>query len=75
MSLSATITASRPALDDAAVAELRAREFARLDERDQAYLDHTGGGLYADSQVAEHRRLLGGQVLGNPHSTSPASAP
>ena len=42
----------------AAVDELRAREYARLDELDQAYLDYTGGGLYAESQVREHQELL-----------------
>ncbi len=62
------------AFDDAAAAGLRAREFARLDELDQAYLDHTGGGLYAASQVTEHHRLLHDRLLGNPHSVSPASA-
>ena len=37
------------ALDD-----LRAAQFARLDRQDQVYLDYTGGGLYAASQVQEH---------------------
>ena len=32
------------------------------------YLDYTGGGLYADSQLARHRALLAGAVFGNPHS-------
>ena len=63
-----------PAWDGPAVEALRAREYARLDEHDQAYLDYTGGGLYAASQLREHRELLGRHVFGNPHSASPTSA-
>jgi selenocysteine lyase/cysteine desulfurase len=62
-----------PPLDDAVAADLRAREFARLDQQGQAYLDHTGGGLYAASQLEEHQDLLRHRVLGNPHSVNPAS--
>ncbi len=62
-----------PDWDGDAVDALRAREYARLDELDQVYLDYTGGSLYADSQVREHRDLLHAGVFGNPHSTSPAS--
>ncbi len=58
---------------DGAHAELRRREYARLDESGQVYLDYTGGGLYAASQVEAHAELLRGRVLGNPHSNSPAS--
>ena len=47
-----------PVLDDPVITALRAREFARLDEHDQVYLDHTGGGLYAASQIAEHHAVL-----------------
>ena len=36
----------------AAVDELRARDYARLDRLGHVYLDYTGGGLYAESQVA-----------------------
>jgi selenocysteine lyase/cysteine desulfurase len=49
-------------------ADLRAREFARLDANRVAYLDHAGAALYAASQVDAHRALLGRSVLGNPHS-------
>jgi len=56
------------ALDD-----LRATEYGRLDAQDQVYLDYTGGGLHASSQVHEHARMLSEQVLGNPHSVSPSS--
>ncbi len=49
-------------------AELRAREFARLDATGQVYLDFTGSGLYGASQLAQHHGWLAEQVLGNPHS-------
>jgi selenocysteine lyase/cysteine desulfurase len=58
-----------PAFDTtAALDELRATEYARLDELGLAYLDYTGGGLYATCQLLEHQALLAGLVLGNPHS-------
>src|SRR5258708_15329242 len=53
--------------------ELRMREYARLDESQQVYLDYTGGGLYAESQLREHMALLCCSVFGNPHCTNPAS--
>ena len=62
-----------PDWDPDAVAALRAREYARLDEQDQVYLDYTGGGLFAESQIREHHDLLLSGVLGNPHSNSPTS--
>lgn len=52
---------------------LRAREYARLDELGQIYLDYTGGGLYAESQLREHFDLLRHHVFGNPHSLNPTS--
>src|SRR5215469_13915895 len=53
--------------------ELRAREYARLDDLGHVYLDYTGGGLYAESQLREHFELLRGGVFGNPHSLNPTS--
>jgi selenocysteine lyase/cysteine desulfurase len=53
--------------------ELRATEYARLDAGGHVYLDHTGAGLYAASQLDAHRVLLGTEVLGNPHSVNPTS--
>jgi molybdenum cofactor sulfurtransferase len=53
--------------------ELRATEYARLDALGQIYLDYTGGGLYAASQIHDHLRLLSGRVFGNPHSINPTS--
>jgi selenocysteine lyase/cysteine desulfurase len=52
---------------------LRARDFARLDRLGQVYLDYTGGGLYAETQLRQHLELLSSQVFGNPHSTNPSS--
>ena len=47
---------------------MRARDYTGLDATGHIYLDYTGGGLYADSQLARHRDLLVGAVFGNPHS-------
>jgi len=60
--------ASTRVLDD-----LRAAEFARLDAEDHVYLDYTGGGLYAESQVRRHSELLLSGVFGNPHSSNPTA--
>jgi molybdenum cofactor sulfurtransferase len=53
--------------------ELRERDYARLDRLGQVYLDYTGGGLYAESQLRLHQKLLSRNVFGNPHSTNPTS--
>ena len=60
--------------ETAVLDELRASDFARLDAGGHVYLDYTGAGLYADSQLEEHLALLRGNVLGNPHSVNPTSA-
>ena len=52
---------------------LRNREYARLDDGNHTYLDYTGGGLYAMSQVRAHHALLADSVFGNPHSLNPTS--
>jgi selenocysteine lyase/cysteine desulfurase len=54
-------------------AELRRRDFSRLDELGHVYLDYTGAGLYAESQVRAHSDFLCQSVLGNPHSRNPTS--
>ena len=54
--------------------ELRRTEYGRLDRLGQVFLDYTGGGLYADSQIRDLTDLLDGGVFGNPHSDSPASS-
>jgi molybdenum cofactor sulfurtransferase len=53
---------------------IRTAEYARLDEGHHIYLDYTGAGLYAASQVRQHVEWLLSGVFGNPHSGSPASA-
>lgn len=53
--------------------ELRQTEYARLDAAGHIYLDYTGGGLYAASQVQKHVELLTNGVWGNPHSNNPTS--
>src|SRR5262249_14361689 len=49
------------------------RDYARLDRDGQVYLDYTGAGLYADSQIRAHLALLEGGEFGNPHSHNPTS--
>ena len=53
--------------------DMRARDYSRLDVAGHVYLDYTGGGLYAESQLARHRALLAGAVFGNPHSQNLSS--
>jgi selenocysteine lyase/cysteine desulfurase len=53
--------------------ELRATEYAYLDEQDHLYLDYTGSGLAAKSQFQAHAARLAGNLFGNPHSASPTS--
>jgi molybdenum cofactor sulfurtransferase len=70
----AAFTAAHPEYEGTrAIDELRQRDFGRLDALGQVYLDYTGSGLYAESQVRRHSELLLGHVFGNPHSASPAS--
>lgn len=57
----------------AALDELRSREYHRLDETEQVYLDYTGGGLYSNEQLAQHMQMLASGVFGNPHSSNPTS--
>jgi selenocysteine lyase/cysteine desulfurase len=53
---------------------LRAEDYSRLDRLNHIYLDYTGGGLYADSQLSQHMELMRANVFGNPHSNNPSSA-
>lgn len=53
--------------------EIRKKEFARLDSQHHVYLDFTGGGLYAQSQIDRHMEMLRSGVFGNPHSSNPTS--
>jgi selenocysteine lyase/cysteine desulfurase len=52
---------------------LRALDYGRLDRAGDVYLDYTGGGLYAESQLRRHFALLEHGLYGNPHSGNPAS--
>ncbi len=52
---------------------LRAKDYTRLDKLGHVYLDYTGGGLYAESQITKHHEILRNNVFGNPHSTNPTS--
>ena len=61
--------ASTRALDD-----LRARNYPLLDSLGHVYLDYTAGNLVPLSLVDRHAALLRNHLLGNPHSTNPASA-
>ena len=70
----AAFTASDPSYAGTALLdELRATDYRRLDELGHVYLDYTGGGLYAQSQIRRHLELLEATVLGNPHSDNPTS--
>lgn len=50
------------------LAELREREFSRLDAQRTVYLDYTGSALYGESQLRAHHSLLRDGLFGNPHS-------
>ncbi|MBK8782268.1 MAG: aminotransferase class V-fold PLP-dependent enzyme [Anaerolineales bacterium] len=52
---------------------LRKKDYARLDDAEHIYLDYTGGGIYAESQIQKHQKLLRDHVFGNPHSSNPTS--
>lgn len=56
-----------------ALDRLRSEEYGRLDAQGHVYLDYTGGGLYAESQLRAHYELLSANVFGNPHSENPTS--
>ncbi len=59
--------------ETAALDTLRTLEYGRLDANRHVYLDYTGGGLHAVSQVREHAEMLNAHVFGNPHSSSLSS--
>lgn len=52
---------------------LRRREFARLDEAGEVYLDYTGSAIPAASIVAAHADRMAREIFGNPHSAHAAS--
>lgn len=52
---------------------LRGTEYGYLDERGHVYLDYTGAGLAARSQLRAHAARITGGCFGNPHSENPTS--
>ncbi len=54
--------------------DLRHRNHPLLDGLGHVYLDYTAGNLVPLTLVERHASLLRDHVLGNPHSTNPASA-
>ena len=52
---------------------VRKNDYPNLDEQGHIYLDFTGAGLFAQSQVHKHHELLTNNVFGNPHSSNPTS--
>ena len=54
--------------------ELRATEYSYLDEGGHVYLDYTGAGLPAQSQLLAHTARLRAGCYGNPHSDNPTSS-
>src|SRR5262249_55803378 len=70
----AAFAKSHPAYATTSVIDtLRASQYSRLDSSEHIYLDYTGAGLYARSQVEAHTDLLARNILGNPHSGNLAS--
>ncbi|OJD22395.1 hypothetical protein ACJ73_06258 [Blastomyces percursus] len=66
---------SNPTFNDTSkIDRLRAAEYSTLDKEGHIYLDYTGGGLYADSQLRAHHELLACNIFGNPHSLNPTSS-
>lgn len=53
---------------------LRASQYPLLKKEHHVYLDYTGAGLYAASQLKAHHTLLIEGVFGNPHSWNPTSS-
>lgn len=56
-----------------ALDNLRTREYPLIDSLGQVYLDYTAGNLVPVSLIDRHLALLRDHLLGNPHSTNPAS--
>jgi selenocysteine lyase/cysteine desulfurase len=54
--------------------ELRATEYSYLDECGHVYLDYTGAGLAARSQLEAHAARISAGCFGNPHSENPTSS-
>lgn len=57
----------------ASIDQIRLTDYARLDAQKHVYLDYTGAGLYATSQIEAHTHQLRDHIFGNPHSSNPSS--
>ena len=53
---------------------LRESQYPLLAREAHVYLDYTGAGLYAASQLLDHQKLLSESLFGNPHSWNPTSS-
>jgi len=53
--------------------EVRKKEYQILEKLNHIYLDYTGAGLYGNSQLATHQKLMQENVFGNPHSYNPTA--
>ncbi|HSZ40358.1 MAG TPA: aminotransferase class V-fold PLP-dependent enzyme [Trebonia sp.] len=60
--------------DTSKLDELRDAEYPYLDERGHVYLDYTGAGLAATSQLRAHAARISAGCFGNPHSENPTSS-
>ena len=69
----ATFNNFHPDIDYDGLVAMREQDYTRLDNLNHIYLDYTGGGLYAQSQVQKHMEMLLNGVYGNPHSSNPTS--
>lgn len=49
------------------------KEFSRVTDSGQVYLDYTGGNIYPEHLLEQHFELLKNNIFGNPHSTNPSS--
>jgi selenocysteine lyase/cysteine desulfurase len=52
---------------------LRNSQYPLLEKESHVYLDYTGAGLFATSQLHAHQKLLSESLFGNPHSWNPTS--
>ncbi len=74
MNLPTEFTQRYPAYEQTSIIDnIRKKDYCILDEQKHIYLDYTGGGLYASSQLKKHHELLSTHVFGNPHSYNPTS--
>src|SRR5688500_16226586 len=58
----------------ASLDDVRRREYPQLDAQGHIYLDYTAANLPPRSLITRHANLLREQIIGNPHSSNPASS-